>query len=735
MILAPLMSVLPLMVPDLPTGPTPLPAPMRHFPDRLHAFVWRNWQLAPANRMAKVVGARTADIVQLGRSMGLTGPPRISPDQFRRSHVSIIRRNWHILPYEQLLTLLGWTSAQLAYALREDDFLYIKLGSLKPQCDPLVFHAPDAHAQLQAARIAASLKELFPNGVGMMPKAPFSFVKELSTGPVDRGSSARDRPPRYCYSYFGLYGDPFGPEAGDPYPPAYLTRLSRLGVNGVWLQAVLPQLHPLPWAPELSQGAEVRLKKLGAMARQARRSGIGLYLYLNEPRAMPLSFYAHHPELKGADEGDHAALCTSAEPVRRYLTDAIEAICRAAPDLAGFFTISMSENLTNCFSHGGAARCPRCSTRTGSEVIGELHEALWNGIRNADGQQQLIAWDWGWPDAWAQDAIAHLPTGVTFMSVSEWSLPITRGGVASEVGEYSISSVGPGPRAERHWACAQERGLKTLAKVQAGATWEMSAMPYVPVLRLIAEHAANLRRAGVQGAMLGWTLGGYPSPNLEVFNRVLDGEDPERSLQAVAEKRYGKDAADEVVRAWDDMSQSFREFPYHIGVVYTGPQQLGPANPLWLEPTGYRATMVGFPYDDLDAWRSIYPPDVFIAQMDKTAAGFTTAADRLEALSDRGVGSHSAVQLEAGLARACAIHFTSVADQARFILRRSQARTDTVRDELRDILHREIERARRLYYLQCEDPRIGFEATNQYYYLPLDLVEKALNCRELLSRL
>lgn len=76
-----------------------------------------------------------------------------------------------------------------------------------------------------------------------------------------------------------------------------------------------------------------------------------------------------------------------------------------------------------------------------------------------------------------------------------------------------------------------------------------------------------------------------------------------------------------------------------------------------------------------------------------------------------------------------------MADQARFILRRSQARTDTVRDELRDILHREIERARRLYYLQCEDPRIGFEATNQYYYLPLDLVEKALNCRELLSRL
>ena len=32
------------------------------------------------------------------------------------------------------------------------------------------------------------------------------------------------------------------------------------------------------------------------------------------------------------------------------------------------------------------------------------------------------------------------------------------------------------------------------------------------------------------------------------------------------------------------------------------------------------------------------------------------------------------------------------------------------------------------------DSRIGFEASNQYYYVPLDLVEKVLNCRDLLDR-
>lgn len=31
------------------------------------------------------------------------------------------------------------------------------------------------------------------------------------------------------------------------------------------------------------------------------------------------------------------------------------------------------------------------------------------------------------------------------------------------------------------------------------------------------------------------------------------------------------------------------------------------------------------------------------------------------------------------------------------------------------------------------DSRIGFEATNQYYYLPQDLVEKVVNCEVILS--
>ena len=40
----------------------------------------------------------------------------------------------------------------------------------------------------------------------------------------------------------------------------------------------------------------------------------------------------------------------------------------------------------------------------------------------------------------------------------------------------------------------------------------------------------------------------------------------------------------------------------------------------------------------------------------------------------------------------------------------------------------------RLHAIQARDSRIGFEATTQYYYVPVDLGEKVLNGRDLLDR-
>ena len=739
---------------SLPTGDAPKPVALPHFPDRLHAFVWRNWPLVPAARMAAVAGASPADIRRLGRSLGLAPQPRLTADQQRRSRLSVIRRNWHLLPYDQLLALLDWTPAQLAFTLREDDFLYVKLGCHKPACEPLRFAPPLAAAADRARDIARVVRAEFPRGLGAAGEPLFHFVRELSrrtaparVAPAAQGSAFS---PRFCYSYFALYGDPLLEPAADPYPDGYLSRLAASGVDGVWLQAVLHKLARFPWQPSLSADREQRLANLCALVARARRHGIGVWLYLNEPRAMPLPFFDAHPGLQGVVEGDYAALCTSHPDVQQYLTEAVAAICRAVPDLAGFFTITASENLTNCWSHHQGAACPRCGRRPPGTVIAELNRLFHAGIEAA-GQRhaphpKLIVWDWGWKDEWAADVIGGLPRDAAFMSVSEWSLPIARGGIKSAVGEYSISSVGPGPRAMRHWALARRRGLQTIAKIQAGNTWELSAVPYIPAVANVARHAANLRRAGVDGLMLGWTLGGCPSPNLEVVAEL--GACPTRTageaMRRVAARRFGAACAPHVVHAWREFSAAFRQFPFAIGLVYSAPLQVGPANPLWAEPTGYRASMVGLPYDDLTSWRSIYPPDVFIRQLDKVAAGFDAGLRKL-CRAIRGLRLRAPerrnVRRELGVAEAAAMHFRSVANQARFVIARDAlasagdpgaARRHT--DALRRTLRAELSLAKRLWALQQADSRLGFEATNQYGYVPLDLAEKVLNCRDLLDR-
>ncbi|HTD67679.1 MAG TPA: hypothetical protein VK846_14225 [Candidatus Limnocylindria bacterium] len=727
----------------LPKGGAPTALSFPHFPSRLHAFVWRNWQLVPADRLAATVGARSSEIAAIGRAMGLGKQPRITADQQRRSYITVIKRNWHLLPYAQLLTLLDWTPQELAFTLREDDFLFVKLGNLKPKCTPLKFAPSDAAPPRGEADLADFVRNTFPRGILQDAEPLFQFVEDLRERPAPPAPkpSGPDQL-RFCYSYFALYGDPLLERDTDPYPDNYLARLAATGVNGVWLQAVLHKLAPCPWQPSRSAKHDERLKNLGALVARARHHGIRLFLYLNEPRALPLPFFAERPELKGVTEGDHASLCTSQPAVRDFLTNSIASICRAVPGLGGFFTITGSENLTNCWSHGGGKSCPRCRQRGPAEVIAEVNGAIHEGVRSAGGAQQLIVWDWGWNDAWAAGAIARLPADVLLMSVSEWSLPIERGGVKSQVGEYSISSVGPGPRAKRHWQLARERGLKTVAKIQAGNTWELSAVPYIPALSLVAEHAEGLRTAGVDGLMLGWTLGGYPSPNLEAVGAILAGG----NLKGVAVRRFGEKLAPAVLEGWQACGEAFREFPYSGGVVYSAPLQNGPSNLLWDDATGYRATMVGFPYDDLESWRSHYPSKVFTAQMEKVATGFATAAGNLNRALESAPGGSGSMELaaaraEASLMRACSLHWQAVVNQSRFVIvRRALAAAKTAEEaepqlqEIERLIRAEAVAARELLELQKRDSRLGFEASNHYYYVPMDLAEKMLNCRDLEQR-
>jgi hypothetical protein len=62
------------------------------------------------------------------------------------------------------------------------------------------------------------------------------------------------------------------------------------------------------------------------------------------------------------------------------------------------------------------------------------------------------------------------------------------------------------------------------------------------------------------------------------------------------------------------------------------------------------------------------------------------------------------------------------------------AEQQRLKKDIRRILDEEIRLAREQYALVCEDSRIGFEPSCQYFYMPLDLLEKVVNCRWLQAR-
>ena len=736
-------------VPPLPLGSHPAALRFGHFPDAAHAVVFRNWRLVAPERIAKTLETDGKTVAEMARSMGLPPAGEDWREMERRGYITVVRRNWHLLPYEQLLTLTGLSQQELWFALKEDDFLFVKLGNLKPKCERVVFRPPDRATQRRVAEIRETVEKHFARLFAEPSDPRFSFIERLSqpSGEAPRASAAT-RGPRYVYSYFGAFGDPLANPELDPYPNGLLERLAAQGVNGVWLHTVLRQLAPGgPDFPEFGEGWERRLKTLREFVGRARQYGIGIYLYVNEPRAMPSTFFKDRPEIAGVRKDNSVTLCTSHPRVRRWLADSLAHVFREVPGLAGVFTITASENLTNCVSHFKKEGCARCAPRTEAEIISEVVATIEEGVHRSNPKAHVIAWDWGWNrHQRSPETIIRLPKSVWLMSVSEWSLPIERGGVRSEVGEYSISSPGPGPRATFQWQTARARGLKTAAKVQFNTTWELASVPWLPVLDLVAEHCARLAAQKVDGTMLSWTVGGYPSPNLQVAARFAENADAEPSvvLDAIAAKRYGSQAAPWVRRAWSAFSEAFREYPYHIETMYKGPQQIGATNLLYPEPTGFTASMVGIPYDDLDGWRGPYPRDVFASQFHRMARGWKEGVTLLARAVKLATEEKSATATgDLRLARAAGIHFSSVANQVRYIIGRDRlvdknlSRSDrrAVRKQLRAIAADEIRLAREQFALSWVDARLGFEATNHYFYTPLDAVEKVLNCEQILRGL
>jgi len=744
----------------LPVGRAPEPIPIPHFPDVLHAVIWRNWDVVDVHSLAAVLEGTPEQIAEMACSMGLPPQRSIPLDELRRNYMTLLHRNWHLLPYEQLCALLGWDADQMQFSLNEDDFMFVKLGGYKPTCPLVRYSPPGPAAKAAAARIAQVVEEELGDAMMAQAEPLFGFIERFENEAGQNSSSVPADPAlklRMVYPYFLRFGDPLSGEGIEDIPESYLGQLARSGINAIWIQGVLNKLAPWELSPELSEGWEERLANLNRLVARCRPFGIEVLLYLNEPRSMPRSFFEKFPELRGVEETpdrapyspDVVALCVSTKPVKDFLVNSVRHVFEHVPDLGGVFTITFSENLTNCFSREydpdvvdefalrskdgeGAPQtelrpCPRCAEQGPEAINAEVCTLLERGMRLAGSKGKFLLYTWSTPEKWLPGLIENLPESTWVLCISEWGMPFTRGDYAGKINEYSISVVGPSEQSLRQWKLAQRRGLQTAAKMQAANTFEISSMPYVSALRLVAQHLANVTATGVNGVMLGWTNGGSPSPNLDLVAEFTRSPRPSVSeaLEAVALKRFGSAVAPEMVRAWHLLSDAYEEFPFDISVCYNAPQSLGPANLLFAQPTGFRATMVTYPFDDLEGWRGPYSEQTLQSQFEKMTKLWKCGVSVLDAL--RREHPSSAVEDEWRIAEAARIHFQSTANQIHYIRVRQ---TDLAAANV--ILRDEIQLARQLFDLVAQDSRIGFEATNQYGYIRFDLVEKILNCRTIL---
>lgn len=198
--------------PLLPAGEAPAALESGYFPDRVHEFVWRNWNVVERKKLAEVLQTSVENVTAIATSMGLPSTSVVPPEMKSRGYSTIIRRNWHLLPYEQLLELVEMTPQRLAFILREEDFLWYKLGDLKPQCKPLVYVAPNAAARERAGEIQKIVEQDFGPALETRAEPRFEFVRQLSRPLAQpHGAKSRDNEIaslRLVYSYLALYGDP-----------------------------------------------------------------------------------------------------------------------------------------------------------------------------------------------------------------------------------------------------------------------------------------------------------------------------------------------------------------------------------------------------------------------------------------------------------------------------------------------------------------------------------------------
>ncbi len=711
-----------------------------YFPTLAQCFIFRNWEMLTPARIACVLDCEEKTVCEMAADMGL--PPAADEQTERlwldRGYITLIRQNWHLLPYAQLCTLLGWDEDRLAFILHEDDFLEHKLGLQKPNCAPLSVLPLSGEQKKRTAAIKKIVSEAYA-AIGERKLPPFAFQAVYP--------KAEDNPPifgesrfksSFCCSYCGLYGDVFLEEhlIEASFPDELLRSYQAMGVGGVWTQAVLYTLVPNPYDPSLSEGWEKRIRGLNAVIARLKKYGLKLYLYINEPREMTDSFFEKRPDLRGdVYNAGYASICLSVPEAQDYLRDSIRFLTEHAPGLGGYLTITASENHTNCYSHkmSGQTTCPRCKSLRRPDLFALTNRLIWEGATAADPDVVVAAYSWAWdrePNGF-EETVEKLPKEIAVLSVSERGAPKTFDNVTVEVSDYSISVCGPSETTKGRYRFVKENGNTSAIKVQLNNSWELCSVPYIPVFGHFYQSIRDLcQTIDPDILMMTWTHGGFPSPVFRMVAEMTRKGQPIPPKEKLIEGLYPEADQKRLLEAFDIFDEAFNEYPFSVTTMYNGPQHMGPALPFYPEKTGWTACMVGPPYDHLDGWRSkCYSRELYGRQIGLLAKKWKEGLPLLKAAFN-GKELSPAAELLLDCAEVTYLHFASSYNHILYVEGRDGGKTS---DEMAAVIKEDEMFALREAVLMQQNPTIGYESSNHYLYTVTDMVEKVINCRYLLD--
>jgi hypothetical protein len=267
-----------------------------------------------------------------------------------------------------------------------------------------------------------------------------------------------------------------------------------------------------------------------------------------------------------------------------------------------------------------------------------------------------------------------------------------------------------------------------MAKIQLSTTWECGTVPFIPVPNLLARKARALMEVGAAGVMQTWTIGSHPSPNTEAF--ALQHWNPSLDEQAVlrrlAMRRYGAAAVDSALSGLTKLSDAFgEEFPFS-SAPYAGPLQHGPALPLYrrdIPPPYGNATLLNSK-DDWQNWSPPYGPGRMVQLLNHLCDRWDDGlADLRQALIKAPSARKRTIESDLAVAWMVGYYYRAYANALLFYQARDARDTST----MKRIAAQEITNTEEALRLVRSDPRLGWEPELQYFYRPLDVLERLIS--------